>query len=92
MDSNSSKILENVTENATEGGVAASQPIKPVDYIQPAIFAPIPLVGFPKITPKFLDNLAQVQSRHRKDRDRMIFGVNKEALDGVDADKNDAAK
>ena len=34
-------------------------------------FAPIPQVGFPKITPKFLNLLERVQSRHRRDMDRL---------------------
>ena len=37
------------------------------------IFAPIPQVGFPKITPKFLTNLERVNSRHRRDMDRIEF-------------------
>jgi len=39
----------------------------------PAVIMPIPQVGFPKITPKFLSNYERIQEKQRLDRDRLVF-------------------
>ena len=68
---NESKKMKVVSQDYQNGSGGTTVSIDKGDVGISPFMVPIPQVGFPKITPKFLNNYERVQSRHRRDMDRI---------------------